>query len=234
MDLNKLKALQRLQSKTKAIPTDEQYASYDPQEEQLESPYVNPLDLATPGKVAANAATSALGGNLKDFAIQEKKKELVGPPVPLPYMEREQKIKEMLENIKMLESSGGKNVNHKTLRRGLHAGDSAVGSYALMPKTTDEIINRAYQQGDADIDIQRLKELDKKARRQYILNNPSVEEKLAKRLAEHVLEKNEDNDEAAAHAWLYGHNKKYEPEELENSERVAKYRELKQKMLRNK
>lgn len=58
-------------------------------------------------------------------------------PVSLPKDDFHEK---MLRTVASVESGGGINYNHETVRRGLNAGTRAIGSYGLMPLTVKEIV----------------------------------------------------------------------------------------------
>jgi hypothetical protein len=111
------------------------------------------------------------------------------------------KIQEFLNHIAQIESNGGKNINHKVITSGLQKGDSAIGTYGLMPKTIDEIADRS-----GDPELKKLKDMTAEEKHDYILKNPLVEKQLATTLAQHVLDRQKGNEEKAAFAWNQGHN----------------------------
>ena len=119
--------------------------------------------------------------------------------------------KKFLQLMSLLESSGGKDLNHQTMTRGIHVGDTAQGQYGLMPNTIEEFKHRA--------------KLSKRT-------VPKNEAQIANRLAEHLEAKTED-PEKQAYMWQYGHNlnpDEIDQETIETSPRVLKFRELKQKL----
>lgn len=90
--------------------------------------------------------------------------------------------KRFLKIIGKLESNNGKNTQHAPAEYGVSKGDTAIGTYGLMPKTIEDL---------------------KK-------NNPSLrnvedDEVLAKRLAEQVLDRTKGDEIAAAGLWRFGH-----------------------------
>jgi hypothetical protein len=104
----------------------------------------------------------------------------------------------------MIESSGGKNFNHREIESGIHKGHRAAGRYGLMPNTMQEIVNRRIAAGNDD-----LKYLLKKSPNQlkkYVESNPEVEGTLARDLGERALERQGGDPEKAAYSWMYGHN----------------------------
>lgn len=54
-----------------------------------------------------------------------------------------QSIKDrILNSIRQVESSGGKNTNHKMVTTGLNANSRAIGSYGLMPLTVKDVVSK--------------------------------------------------------------------------------------------
>lgn len=104
-------------------------------------------------------------------------------------MDAEQLVR-FLDAIKQVESSGGKNLNHPVIESGIHAGQSAIGSYGLMPNT--------------------IKEIKKRFPASVETNNEDI---LARKLAEYIAKKTGNDKEAMAASWFYGHN--LPPERLE-------------------
>jgi hypothetical protein len=134
------------------------------------------------------------------------------------------KIKEFLNRIAQIESNGGRNINHKVITSGIQKGDSAIGTYGLMPKTIDEIADRS-----GDPELKKLKDMTADEKRDYIIKNPLVESQLATTLAKHVLDREKGNEEMASYAWNQGHN--LTPEQIAkrdylSSDYVQKYDKL--------
>lgn len=112
-----------------------------------------------------------------------------------------------LQLMSMLESSGGKNTNHKRIKHGIHAGDKAIGEFGLMPNTIEEFQRRA-----------KLKKMP----------IPQGEQEVADMLESHLSAKTQDPDKKA-YMWQYGHNldpNKIDEQMLEKNERVRRFREL--------
>lgn len=110
-------------------------------------------------------------------------------------------IEEFLKPIRKIESSDGKNLKHPVIKAGLHAGDSAIGDYALMPKTIDEIVTRSGSK-----ELSHLKDLDATAKKSFLEKNPHVQKTLAKLLATQVIKKAKGDTVKAAYMWNQGHN----------------------------
>ena len=49
-------------------------------------------------------------------------------------------VDKFLDTTSGIESSFGRNKQHKQLQHGMHKGMSAIGSFGLMPNTVDDII----------------------------------------------------------------------------------------------
>ena len=62
--------------------------------------------------------------------------------------ERKRQIDNFLEAIAGVESSGGVNFNHPTIKTGIHKGQRAAGTYGLMPNTVKEVVNRMRLEGN--------------------------------------------------------------------------------------
>lgn len=116
------------------------------------------------------------------------------------------RIQQFLKNISKIESSGGKNLNHPEMQRGIHAGDRAIGQYGLMPNTIQEIINRQKSDNSITPEIDELQYLRPEQLRNVVQNNPDVENNLASYLANRVLNNQNGNEAAAAFAWNQGSN----------------------------
>jgi hypothetical protein len=116
-----------------------------------------------------------------------------------------------LNLMSMIESSGGKNLNHKPITKGIQAGTVAQGQYGLMPNTIDEMQRRAAAKGE---DI------------------PQSDEEVANAVADHIAAKTDD-PRKQAYMWQYGHNldpNKLSEEQLGANPRVQKFDQLAQKM----
>ncbi len=142
------------------------------------------------------------------------------------------KISKFLEKIKMLESSGGLNTNHETMETGIHKGQSAYGSYGLMPNTIQELVNRKRLETGLDPDYESLDKHSPDEVKAILQQKPDIEERLAQQLAERLFNKNIE-DEKAAYGWKMGHNipvEKITPEKLNSNEYVNRFRSLRQKL----
>lgn len=145
------------------------------------------------------------------------------------------KVKSFLDKIAMIESSGGKNVNHKTMEGGIHKGTAAIGRYGLMPNTIKEIVKRERLSGNEDPELEMLEMLEPDELTEYVNTNPEIEDRLAKSLAQRVLGRF-PSEEQAAYAWNMGHNltpEKLQERGYESHPYVQKYQKYANKMDRS-
>lgn len=126
-------------------------------------------------------------------------------------------VAKFLEKMSMIESSGGKNLNHNRMPAGIHKDTAAIGEYGLMPQTAMEISNRAGG-------IPELEGMDKHQVEEYLKLNPEVAERLAQTMASRLLQKNDS--ESANYMWEMGHNRKPSKEKVEAHPRTRKFRVL--------
>lgn len=138
------------------------------------------------------------------------------------------KLAKFLAKIKMIESSNGMDTNHKTMESGIHKGQSAYGSYGLMPNTIQEIVNRSRISGHMNPSYKEIYHKDPEAVKAALEQNPEIEEQLANDLALRLLQRMPD-DERAAYGWNMGHNlppERISDEDLNTHPYVQKFRAL--------
>lgn len=141
-----------------------------------------------------------------------------------------------LDLIQQIESSGGKNVNHPTMRSGIHEGHRAIGGYGLMPNTVKELGKRMEREGSITPEIREIANIeDPQLMKAGLESRPEIEKVLAERLARKVLRKF-PSEEQAAYSWNQGHN--LSPEDIkkrdyENHPYVQKFKRLKKHFLGN-
>jgi hypothetical protein len=144
-----------------------------------------------------------------------------------------------LRPISYLESSGGKNTDHSVLQYGLHAGDQAMGKFALMPKTVRNVASMLNNNGTKlrqrlgedykDDEVQSLHSLDDNQLVQKVKGNGPLKLRIARYLATHLHELHNGDMARMAHGWRFGHNRgptSITPEMLEGSGYVRKFNEL--------
>jgi len=127
-------------------------------------------------------------------------------------MDRTKQIKAMLEAIKSVESSGGKNIDHPVIDTGVNAGSRAVGQYALTPNTIREMLNRY-----PDLPYQDLKEKENPDIEKAVLQDrdtpplirrepASMEDNVASKMADYAINRQHGYMPAAIGSWNAGHN----------------------------
>lgn len=143
------------------------------------------------------------------------------------------KLQALLDVIKRLESSDGKNTEHKTMESGLHEGSSAIGDYGLMPNTVREISNRARKDKSLTPEMDMVSRMPEEAMKSHLKNHPHIQRQFAEKMATRLMDKHQGSEEKVAEAWLKGHNiptEKFTDDELEKSDRVKKFKEERMKM----
>ena len=139
---------------------------------------------------------------------------------------------DFLKLMSQLESSGGKNLNHKPSVHGANPGDTAIGQYGLMPQTAYEVVHPTGGKIQTDPNMWQYNDLDKNQLAAEVAKNPDLEKAIAGQYADKVLNRAQ-SPEAASEAWLAGPNKIYSGDELNQMPRVQKFQQLRQ-ALQNK
>lgn len=134
-----------------------------------------------------------------------------------------------LNIISQIESSGGKNVNHVPMTKGLHAGTSAYGKFGLTPNTTLDTIARLKSLNKLNETTSPMVGMTPEQVNPYLQQNPEAETQVADFLARNLLARNKGNEEAAAIMWNRGHN--LQPNDITEDQMisdpyVSKYREF--------
>lgn len=137
-------------------------------------------------------------------------------------------IDNFLKAISLNESSGGKNTNHKQIKQGIHAGDSAIGQYGLMPNTIKEMARRM----GSDSPMAQYAKMDNKKIAESIKQNPDHEKQIANFIANHLYDKFGGDENKMAFAYNQGHNmnanhKKFLSGDYKNHDYVKKYQKHK-------
>lgn len=111
--------------------------------------------------------------------------------------------KHLLESIKFVESSGGKNLNHSWIAEGPHAGTRAIGKYAFMPKTIKELVSKSNKLKGKYGDVLNIN--DQHAMEDYVKKNPKIEDDLANHYVNVIEQQSKPVDPGHYHvAWEYG------------------------------
>jgi hypothetical protein len=134
-----------------------------------------------------------------------------------------------LWNVEQLESSGGKNVQHKPIASGKYRGAKAIGKWGLLKPTVDELVSRMRLKGTLTPDYEKLEQMTRDGLDDHFKQNPDVELNLARQLAQHIMERQKNNPERAAFSWLHGHNlhpQDITRDKLVHSEYVNRFKQL--------
>jgi len=115
--------------------------------------------------------------------------------------DHENKINSFLSTISMNESSGGKNTDHVQMKHGIHAGDSAIGQYGLMPNTIQEMARRS-----GDKSLRSYGKMNSREIADSIRKNPEHEHQIANFMANHLHNKHGGDESKMAYSWNQGHN----------------------------
>lgn len=140
---------------------------------------------------------------------------------------------EFLNLIRQIESSGGKNTNHKQMKSGIHKGDSAMGEYGIMPNTAREFIKRRQLKDQIGPDEALMQQMNSSELKDFLANQDRVEQNLAEDIADRVLKRSKGDEEKAAYMWNQGHNLKasqVDDEMLDSANYVNKFRALRSLM----
>jgi hypothetical protein len=137
-----------------------------------------------------------------------------------------------LWNTMQIESSGGLNTEHKTIKHGKFKGERAIGKWGLLKPTVNEIVNRMRISGNLKPEHAKLETMSRDNLDAHFKENPQVELDMARFLASHVLKRQKGNQLKAAYSWLYGHNlfpSDISEHHLANEDYVAKYKKFDRK-----
>lgn len=131
----------------------------------------------------------------------------------------------------MIESSGGKNFNHKKVESGIQEGQEGIGKYGLMNNTVQELINRE-RRGMAphQEEYYTLKGKSPEEVKSILENSPKSEDIFANQLTNKIGLEDPDK---AAYMWNMGHNlnkSNISDEQLDKSPYVDKFRKLKENL----
>ena len=130
---------------------------------------------------------------------------------------KSQQLQDFLKKISMLESSGGTDTDHETMKSGIQAGDTAIGNYGLMPNTLQELSNRYPSEITNGLSKE---ELGQKAQ-----SDPGFANTMAGTMADYLKNKRCLSDEESAAAWESGQHTPVDQLDL-NSPRAKRFRVL--------
>lgn len=147
----------------------------------------------------------------------------------------DEKTRQFLNIISQIESSGGKNVNHKPMTEGLHAGTTAYGEFGITPNTTKDVVNRLNSIDKLSDNTSPIYAMPTEKINDYLKQNPEAEREIASFLARNLLARHKGNDEAAAYSWNMGSSltpEQITEDKLSTNPYVSKYKQIKQEALK--
>lgn len=152
-----------------------------------------------------------------------------------------------LSAISSIESSKNTDLDHKPMTAGIHAGDTAVGEFGIMPNTVREIAKRIARrdprlkldssfQGDPEIEQYADPNVPQDVLQFAMENDPELTNRTARYL-ESLVESRFKDPNKMAYAWNQGHNTNPDAlteEKLSASPYVAKFKNLQEKFIAKK
>lgn len=177
--------------------------------------------------IAAATVASMMGSPIHPDS-DLKLKDIQYNPSSVFKMQNEKyaKIDPDLESIKMIESSGGKNLIHKPVTTGLNAGTSAYGKYGLMPLQMIETAKLDPHIRAVHPEFLKFHYLhDQDKIKEYVSSHPGMEDQLANSHWKRLNRKFEGDKSKMAYAWINGVTGtiKASPDEIKNSDYVKKF-----------
>ena len=113
-------------------------------------------------------------------------------------------FKTLKQIFSQLETSGGKNINHKTITKGIHKDDTAIGEYGLMPKSIQTQARRNIRDGVATPLDYAIADTDSKSVTEMIKRNPEAEKYYAETMMKRSLNAAKGDPKDAYFKWVYG------------------------------
>jgi hypothetical protein len=135
--------------------------------------------------------------------------------------------------IKMMESSGGKNMNHKRIEKGSTEGQTAGGAYGMVPSTITDVVNQLHNRKiEVDPRLEQLSELaqtNPDAVTKVLNKNRDIDELAADHMTTLLENKTGGDINKMAYAWNMGHNRdfsKLDEKKLNKSDYFRKFARL--------
>lgn len=141
-----------------------------------------------------------------------------------------EQVEDFLNKISQIESSGGRNTNHKEMQNGIHAGTSAFGQYGLLPDTIKELANREHNAGNDSDALDEIRSAKPTEVNAIMQAHPELESQLATNLAQRLLNRTGGDDTKSAYMWNQGTNLSPDSitdEKLNASDYANKFKKLK-------
>lgn len=164
---------------------------------------------------------AALGMSLA-AGVMGLHREAQGPGPSAPKA-AEYSSNKMLRTIASVESSKGKNQEHKPASQGIHGGEAAYGKYGLMPNTIRETIKL-----NRDLQGKHKKALSLKGDdlHHYMEDNPGLEDDIASRHLKRLEHHFGQDPEKIGYSWLNGikggYDAKKQKKDIKNHWHVVK------------
>jgi len=136
---------------------------------------------------------------------------------------RDQKIDNFLNTISMIESSGGKNTEHKLITSGSQKGTRAFGNYGLMPRTVHDLANRMKRDAP-DNPYSNYSKMTHQQISQSLKENPDHQHVFGKYMANHLYDKFNGDENKMAYSWIMGHN--IDPSDFEQGKRHSNFKDF--------
>lgn len=136
---------------------------------------------------------------------------------------------EFRKAIAQLESSNGRNTNHPMVNHGVNKGTKAIGTYALMPATVDELTKKKS-------DLAFLASMSPEQKTRYLIQHPETQDILFNQMYDHLDSRYRGNPRMMAEAYnagMYLPVAKMTPSRLESSDYVNKFDKLTNKLSGN-
>lgn len=156
----------------------------------------------------------AVRGMLTDVEYDSKylykpNADRTGPP-----LSDNQMVDKIILSIREVESSGGTNTNHKQVKTGMYAGQTAIGEWAIMPGNIDPTLNTKGTKSKKDswINFKEFKEMFPKITAdakglELLKNNTKAQRLIVKNQVTKNLNRTSDPAEVAS-IWFTGKKRK--------------------------
>lgn len=150
---------------------------------------------------ALGVATAASMASPKQAPAQQVTQQL-NPPKQEQVIEQQSPKQDILQSIRQVESSGGRDTAHAKLpESGIHRGERAYGSYGLTPLLIRETVSK---HPDLQKEHGVLTRLHGQKVHDYMRKNPELEHELASRHYDRLAEHFGHDPAKIGHAWLNG------------------------------
>lgn len=143
--------------------------------------------------------------SFKNTSTSKPNADRTGPPISDSDF-----VGQIVSAISQVESSGGKNTNHKKVESGMYKNQTAMGEWAIMPGNIDPTLNSSGSKNKKDswINFSKFKQLYPEIKAdakgiEFIKNNPDVQRLIVTHQVSKNLNKTGDPREVAS-IWFTG------------------------------